>query len=353
MIAADPRRRMAAASRRRAAELGAALLAGLGAGVAIAAVADGSGVQKAPPGVRPGLPAAAHTREALAPASAGTQPGRSPAPRLAGAEAASPRGAGFLRAGYAGSFRRLREGLPGRVELSLAPLGGAGTVSLGGDVPAHGWSTMKVPVVAALLQARGKRDLTVEQQALARSAITASSNEAILALFADLERSTGGLAAASEAVQELFSRSGDERTVVATAPPPPGAVTRFGQTLWRPSDAVKFFSAFARHCLVPRSQADYVLELMQRIEPSESWGLGDAGLSPVAFKGGWGPEGDGSWVVRQSGVIHIDEPGALAVSIVAFSPTFEEGVQMLTRVAQWLSRELRFDARPAASCVPE
>ena len=68
-------------------------------------------------------------------------------------------------------------------------------------------------------------------------------------------------------------------TLVATAPPPPGAVTTFGQTEWSPSESVRFFSALARGCLLSQHYTDYVLGLDAHIEPSESWGLGSrAGL---------------------------------------------------------------------------
>ena len=56
-----------------------------------------------------------------------------------------------------------------------------------------------------------------------------------------------------------------------------------------PGEAVKFFRALALGCLLPASQTSYVLSLMENIEPGESWGLGSAGFSSVAFKGGWGP----------------------------------------------------------------
>jgi hypothetical protein len=97
---------------------------------------------------------------------------------------------------------------------------------------------------------------------------------------------------------------------VATVPPPPGAATTFGQTEWSPGEAVKFFRALAVGCLLSSSQTGYVLGLMQNIEPSESWGLGSAGFSSVAFKGGWGPE-SGGYLVRQSGTsipAHLVEP---------------------------------------------
>jgi hypothetical protein len=241
------------------------------------------------------------------------------------------------------------------VELAVAPLGNGSTTVLGANVPAHGWSTTKVPVLVALLKARGVRGLTANETTLAHSAITESNNESILALFGDLERLEGGLQGASGYIQELFRASGDEETVVATAPPPSGAVTTFGQTEWRPSEAVKFFRALDRGCLLPADQTGFVLNLMQNIVSGESWGLGSAGFTSVAFKGGWGPEPSGAYLVRQSGIIDVGSSRGIAVSIVAFpsSGSFSTGTQMLTDTAVWLRHELRLVPRTDVGCSTE
>jgi hypothetical protein len=225
---------------------------------------------------------------------------------------------------------------------------------LGGDAPAHGWSTTKVPVLVALLRARGSAGLTPGERQEARLAITESDNQSILDLFSDLESLKGGLFGASRYVGRLFRQSGDGQTVVATAPPPPGAVTTFGQTEWAPRHAVEFFRALDRGCLIPRSQTAYVLGLMEHIVPSESWGLGDANFrAPVAFKGGWGPERTG-YLVRQSGIIDPGSSRGVAVSIVAYPPpgldSFGVGTQMVSETAQWLSREIRLRATASSKC---
>lgn len=225
---------------------------------------------------------------------------------------------------------------------------------LGSDAPAHGWSTTKIPVLVALLRARGSAGLTSAEQQQAQLAVTESDNQSILSLFADLEGVKGGLLGASQYVQQLFRRSGDDQTVVATAPPPPGAVTTFGQTEWSPREAVKFFSALARGCLIPSSQASYVLNLMQHVVPSESWGLGAANFgAPVAFKGGWGPEQSG-YLVRQSGIVDPSSPDGVAVSVVAYPPSggdsFGVGTQMVTEVSQWLAHQIVLNVGGGAAC---
>ena len=197
-------------------------------------------------------------------ASAGVQPGRtyqappgapsSPAAAAGNAGGTTSAAHPVLPANVAAAFARLSATLPGDIELAVAPLGEGSTKILGADVPAHGWSTTKVPVLVALLKARGTRGLTAQENLLAHSAITESNNESILALFGYLEGIEGGLDGASAYMQQLFRLSGDDETVVATASPPAGAVTTFGQTEWRPSEAVKFFRALANGCLLPADQ---------------------------------------------------------------------------------------------------
>jgi hypothetical protein len=262
----------------------------------------------------------------------------------------------LLRPGASASFQRLTATLPGSIELAVTPLGAGATEILGGDAAAHGWSTTKVPVLVSLLRARGETGLTAQERVWANAAITASDNQSILDLFGDLEQLEGGLNGASEYIDTVLRSSGDDQTTVATAPPPPGAVTTFGQTEWSPSEALKFFRALARGCLLQASQTAYVLGLMENIESSESWGLGSAAFDvPVAFKGGWGPEPSGSYLVRQSGIIDPGSARGVAVAIVAFpsdagSGSFPAGTQMLTEAAQWLQRELRLTAHPTVPC---
>jgi hypothetical protein len=345
-------------------ELMAVLLAGVGLGVGAAAILDGHG------GTTRHILPAAHTRakralgESLPEASAGVQPNRgeaklpSESTRQVQSERTESQSAiPLLTTDAKVSFAQLSAGLPGRIELTVAPLGAGTPQTLGGDQPAHGWSTIKIPVLTALLKARGARGqgLTSDEKSWAQSAITESSNESILRLFTDLERLEGGLVGASEYVQELFRISGDEDTVVATAPPPPGAATTFGQTEWRPNSAVKFFIALARRCLLSSEATDYILGLMQHIESSESWGLGAAGIgTPVAFKGGWGPELSGAYLVRQSGIVDVGSSDGVAVAIVAFPPpgsgSFETGTAMVTQTAKWLRKHLRLVPRADVPC---
>lgn len=260
-------------------------------------------------------------------------------PATASAPTTSAEVASELAPDAAATFASLQRQLPGPVEVAVMPVGTTTIVPFGPQEPAHGWSTTKIPVIAALMTAVAPHELSEGEQDEVRQAITESSNEAILSLFRSLEHIKGGLVGASEAVEIELRASGDRYTVVATQPPPPGAVTTFGQTEWSPEASVRFFSALDAGCLVTPSQTRRVLGLMQQIVPSESWGLGSAGFAHVAFKGGWGPEG-ATYLVRQSGVVDPATRDATAVAIVAHPPagasSFAEGTEMLTRTAAWL-----------------
>ncbi len=269
-----------------------------------------------------------------------------------GGTPSSGRGGGVLTGDAEASFRQLASTLPGHVALAVEPLGSGSSAILGGDEAAHAWSTSKVPVLVSLLRGRGAGGLTAQEQSWAQSAITESNNESVLALFGDLERLKGGLDGASAYMESVMREAGDSDTMVATAPPPAGAVTTFGQTEWSPSEAVRFFRALANGCLLPSGQTAYVLGLMQNIVASESWGLGSAGFRSVAFKGGWGPEG-GGYLVRQSGIIDPGSAAGVAVAIVTRAPDFGAGTDTLTRVASWLSTHVNLRERPSTGCAGE
>ena len=212
-------------------------------------------------------------------------------------------------------------------------------------------STSKILILSALLRDKGGvHNLTAEQLSLAHAAITQSDNDSILDLFSDLEADQGGLLGASQYATSLLRRAGDDQTQVATGPIPPGYATTFGQTPWPPTGEVKFFRALALGCILPRADTDYELGLMRSIEPSESFGLGSAGFPQVAFKGGWGPEPNDQYGVRQTGIIGSGDSAVVVSLMVDPVSNFALGQSVLDQVAQWLHGEVRVIRRPTGSC---
>lgn len=268
-------------------------------------------------------------------------------------EAVARRPVRSLRRRARASFAGLRRRLAGDAQISIAvePLGTGSTAVLGSNPSVIGMSTTKILILAALLRDKGGfRHLSSTERAWAHAAITRSDNDAILALFQVLERDRGGLIGASAYATRLLRDAGDSVTTVTTAPPPAGYATTFGQTPWRPSNAVKFFRYLALGCLLRRADTAYILGLMRSIEPSESWGLGSAGYASVAFKGGWGPEPGNAYGVRQTGI--VGRGGRAYVVALTADPaeTFDVGTSVLTDMARWLRDQLFPASRPIPSC---
>ncbi len=244
------------------------------------------------------------------------------------------------------SFQAMAASLPARVGLAVQPLGGGATQEFGDLREGHAWSSIKVPILATLLREKGEA-LSPEEEAWAASAITASDNEAAASLFGRIEEAQGGLVGASRAVEAVLHEAGSASTRVATSPPPPGAVSTYGQTEWSLSDAARFFAALGRCEVLGPQGTSYVESLMEQVIPEQRWGLGEAGFPGdwrVAMKGGWGPEAaaGGSYLVRQSGLVE-SESGGIAVAMVAIddSGSYEAGAGDLSSLASWLAGELK------------
>jgi len=150
-------------------------------------------------------------------------PARSPAPRASRASTVPLPPAGGSPALRA-SFDVLAAQLGGSEGLAFTSVGAAATTRLGSWTAGVGWSTVKVPlVVAVVAKARGHPDAGV--QALMRRAITASDNAAAEQLWSSL----GPPRDAASQVQAVLRSAGDGRTRAQSQRVRPG-FTAFGQT---------------------------------------------------------------------------------------------------------------------------
>jgi hypothetical protein len=242
------------------------------------------------------------------------------------------------------SFAALEGEISGEIGVAYAPLGSAQPQTLGPLQVGHAWSSFKVPISVTVMLEQGG-SLNSNQEALAASAITASDNEAAAALFSELESMTGGRA--SEAVERTLEKAEGAAVEVATAPPPPGAVSSWGQTEWPLSASTSFYGALA--CGAYGGATDTILSDMESVIPEQQWGLGQAPFpsgASVAIKAGWGPDGSesGPYLVRQAGIIRSGQGGAV-VTIAAqdSSGSFEAGVSDLDQVADWVAMHVPFD----------
>lgn len=185
---------------------------------------------------------------------------------------------------------------------------------------------MKVPVAIAVSQRNGGAATSTMT-----AAITQSDNASAMAMWTSL----GSPSRAGAAVQSVLAAGGDTGTVVQTQVVRSG-FTPFGQTDW----SLAAQQTFAQNLACIEGAAP-VVRLMGQVDGSQSWGLGSAG-SDQHFKGGWGPDPDGKYLVRQFGTIRVPS-GVVAVAI-AVRPAdgqFGTGTSELTRVAQWVAQNAR------------
>jgi hypothetical protein len=245
------------------------------------------------------------------------------------------------------SFASLERTLPGEVGIAIGPRRDGSAITAGPLQTGSAWSTSKVPLALRVLQEEGgPEELSGSQAEEIRRALTLSDNEAALALFADLERSHGGLAGAAAAVdEEVLREAGDSSTQIASVGR--DGFTPFGQTDWSLSMQELFMSELAAGCIVSPSSSKYILELMGEVS-SDTWGLGSAGL-PARWKGGWGPGPDGRYLVRQMGTLSVgDKKAVVALAALPDDGQFATGQKMATSLAQWLARRApRYAAVPA------
>ncbi|HJZ38504.1 MAG TPA: hypothetical protein VJ204_19695 [Solirubrobacterales bacterium] len=263
-------------------------------------------------------------------------------------------GGKFLGSSAEASFDAMAASLPAQVGMAVEPLGSEEVIEFGTLLHSgHAWSSIKPAILSTVLAEQGEQ-LGPEEESWADGAITASDNEDAAALFHTIEGRQGGLEGASAAVGNTIHEGSSAGTVVATAPPPPGAVSTYGQTDWPVGEAVRFYHGLAT-CKVHGTS--YIEGLMEQVIPEQRWGLGEASWPSgdrVGMKGGWGPdtEANGGYLVRQSGFVQNSE-GGFAVAMIAIdeSGSYPAGASDLTAMAQWLAGELKGTGPTFHSCT--
>ncbi|WP_422560109.1 hypothetical protein [Gordonia sp. (in: high G+C Gram-positive bacteria)] len=238
------------------------------------------------------------------------------------------------------SFRALTKSmatsLPGRVGVSITPVGGDLPTSFGSVKTARAWSTLKVPVSIAAQRKLGAAVLADEAKA-----IELSDNESAEKLWGLL----GGGAPSVDAVTAVLREGHDVRTQVSSE-----LTHSFpGLTQWDLADQ----SIFAAHLPCLPDTGD-VLDHMNHVAANQQWGVAKPAARGVtaAVKGGWGPaaNGTGKNVVRQLAVISTPT-GQYGVALAALptSGSLTDGNAMVTRVGTWLLKNL--GGFPAGNCL--
>jgi hypothetical protein len=220
------------------------------------------------------------------------------------------------------SFAELAQSVSAVVGMAIRPVGENGVaMNFGSWTSGPAWSTSKVPLVLAALHEENEPSVSAAMEA----AITRSDNGAAEQIWATL----GDPVTAASKVDQVLRETGDQTVVQSQRIRP--EFTAFGQTLWSLADQVLFLSHAACD---PRTAP--VLDLMNRIETDQQWGLGS--IHDARFKGGWGPSVEGRYLVRQFGLVPTPT-GTIAVALAAepASGSFSDGVQALDVLTDWVT----------------
>jgi hypothetical protein len=247
-----------------------------------------------------------------------------------------------------GGLGRLGREMGGEVGAAVLLPGSAPAVTAGTLVSGSAWSTIKVPIALRVLEdAGGPGALSEEQRSQIERALTLSDNEAAAQLFAGLGQRHGGVPAAAGAVTEIFRQSGDASTVVSTQGR--DGFSPYGQTEWSLASQAQFMRALSGGCLGSAQSSEWLLDLMGRVT-SDTWGLGSAGV-PARWKGGWGPDADGRYLVRQMGILRVGGRDlAVAIAAQADDGQYESAQQLATATAQWIAQNGGAPSRPERAC---
>lgn len=220
--------------------------------------------------------------------------------------------------------------------VSVQDLTGGQAVRTGDTRTPYAWSTIKVLIVARVLaDAGGPGGLTAEQRALVERALSRSDNDAAAALYRELEARHGGLTGAARAMDQVLRDSGDDATRVSTVGR--DGFSTYGQTRWTVGAQTRFLAALARHCILTPDSDEYILEAMSGAVSDQRWGLGH--VDSPAFKGGWGPDPDGRYLVRQFGLVAAPDGHRYVVALTGRprDGSFEAGKELNTRIARWVA----------------
>jgi hypothetical protein len=257
-------------------------------------------------------------------------------PPPTGAHAKPATSGTLLDAAARTSFAQLESQLGGEIGVTVSGAGqSAARETLGSLTTGVAWSTIKVPLAIAASRAG-----VADSGSLTR-AITESDNSSAESLWSRL----GSETTAASAVQAVLRDGGDTSTTVNATRTRP-EFSAFGQTVW-PLDAQERFVA-ALPCV---RGSGSVLQLMRAVVSTQRWGLGSTGLA-AAFKGGWGPDPSGHYLVRQMGLLTLRNGRILAMTLMAqpSSGEFGAGTEALTRLAQWTVAHVDENAVPPERC---
>lgn len=247
-------------------------------------------------------------------------------------------------------LQEFRQRFGDRASLAVMPLDGGDPVAVVGHGQPYAWSTIKVLIAGTVTaESGGPQGLTAEQRSRIRAALSVSDNAAAASLHAQLVQQHGGVGGAAEAMTAVLRGAGDASTVVQTLPR--AGFSSYGQTLWGVGEQARFAGSLYRGCLYDERSTAFLLDEMGHVAPDQRWGLGRTGAS--GFKGGWGPDPDGTFLVRQFGFATAPDgnPYAVVLAVRSSDGTFTSATRMVSGMAEWVQSAVPA-APPVAPCGP-
>ncbi|GAA5068243.1 beta-lactamase class A [Thermocatellispora tengchongensis] len=244
----------------------------------------------------------------------------------------SPAAPTFSRSRLTQALDRYLRDRPGALSISVRDLSTGLSYTYNRELRTATASIVKVNIVIALLlQAqRGHRGLTAAERDLAARAIKVSDNDAASALWYRI----GGAPGLAAANRKLGLR--------ATTPGPGGA---WGATTTTAADQVRLLNTLAsrKSPLTPKNRR-YVLSLMSRVAPEQSWGI-TAAADPkarTAVKNGWlpRPSQNNLWTLTSIGRVRNDRHDLLIAVISERHPSYGTGVKTIEHVTRTVTQSL-------------
>lgn len=198
--------------------------------------------------------------------------------------------------------------------VGVVVIDGSGVEQFGNLSEGPAWSTAKVPLASAVL----KGEQFGDSAALIDAAIRTSDNSAADAMWNLL----GTPDEAALKVEQVIHDSGDDRTHVLAEQVRP-EFSAVGQTTWSLVDQAKFLKGW--RC---KPQARPVLAAMRDVAPEHRFGLGH--IDRAAIKGGWGPNLEGQYLVRQMAIVPQGSSDiVVTMAAQAGDGSYETGVTLL------------------------
>ena len=200
-------------------------------------------------------------------------------------------------------------------------------------------SVVKVDIMATLLaqQLHGAIPATPGQQSLLSTMIEESDNDSATALW---DQVGGPTAIASFDRKAGMTSTTPSACVTCANFPWPG----WGLTTTSASDQVTLLRQFVLpNLLLTASQRRYALGLMEKVAPSESWGV-SGGVPPgvtIALKNGWLPlTGETDWQVNSEGWVNGLGRDYIVAILTTGSPTEQYGIDTINYLSQSLWSQL-------------